>query len=121
MDRRSGINVFGLTLTFLYLTALSVVGIFFLLYWISKGVFNFLAWVTMFPGTKWSGDDWTESTDDEEMTYVADEVQEIQEEKAKIRLSTQETTKLLEQVTMNYGSPHQISEDAKKILQQGEI
>lgn len=120
MNRRSGVDVGGVTVLVLWLSTILFGGILFLLYWLGKGIFNFLAWVFMFPGTKYSGDVPKHSkvvydTIEEEV----EEPQKVQEEN-KTHLSPQEVAYILNQVTNGYNNPSQIDKNVKAILKEGE-
>lgn len=121
MDKRSNVDVVSITILVLGLTTFIFGGILFLLYWLGKGIFNFLAWVFMFPGTKYSGDVPKHSkvvydTIEEEV----EEPQKVQEEN-KTRLSPQEVAYILNQVINGYNNPSQIDKNVKAILKEGEI
>jgi len=121
MNRRSGVDVGGVTVLVLWLSTILFGGILFLLYWLGKGIFNFLAWVFMFPGTKYSGDVPKHSkVVNDTIEEEVEEPQKVQEEN-KTRLSPQEVAYVLNQVTKGYNNPSQIDKNVKAILKKGEI
>ena len=120
MNRKSGVDVGGVTVLVLWLSTFLFGGILFLLYWLGKGIFNVLAWVFMFPGTKYSGDVPKRSqVVYETIEEEADEPQNVQEEN-KTRLSPQEVAYILGQVTKGYNDPNKIDKNVKAILKEGE-
>ncbi|MGL4248740.1 MAG: hypothetical protein ACRCR5_08135 [Lactococcus garvieae] len=121
MDRKSGVDVGGVTVLVLWLSTILFGGILFLLYWLGKAIFNFLAWVFMFPGTKYSGDvPKRKRVVYETIEEEVEEPQNVQEEN-KTRLSPQEVAYILNQVTNGYNNPSQIDKNVKAILKEGEI
>ena len=120
MNRRSGVDVGGVTVLVLGLSTILFGGILFLLYWLGKGIFNFLAWVFMFPGTKYSGDVSKRSQVVSESIEEVEEPQAVQE-KNKTRLSPQEAAYILNKVTKVYNNPSQIDKNVKAILKEGAI
>jgi hypothetical protein len=120
MDKRSSVDVVSITILVLGLTTFIFGGILFLLYWLGKGIFNILAWVFMFPGTKYSGDVPKRSQVVSEAIEEVEEPQAVQK-KNKTRLSPQEAAYILNQVTNGYNNPNQIDKNVKAILKEGEI
>jgi hypothetical protein len=121
MNRKSGVDVGGVTVLVLWLSTFLFGGIVFLLYWLGKGIFNVLAWIFMFPGTRYSGD-----VEKHSKSVVAEKeeavemVQDVQEDN-KTRLSPQEAAYVLDQVTKGYNDPGQINKSVMEILKEGEI